>query len=162
MRTGGTLLLAVSLASPATSKRMIWRVEAKSALLSSPRFWRITFSPISYFWNQDQPGKCVMPEVIMALTYLYSVFSVISDFTCAILPMFLVFKLNMGRKTKLALIPIMAMACVLVYPPYYKRHELTSYRASAAVVVRFPFVKDFKNPDFLCKSQLQLQPQLQA
>ncbi|KAH7167098.1 hypothetical protein DER46DRAFT_625040 [Fusarium sp. MPI-SDFR-AT-0072] len=90
-------------------------------------------TPISYFWNQDQPGKCVKPEVIMALTYLYSVFSVISDFTCAILPMFLVFKLNMGRKTKLALIPIMAMACV----------------ASAAVVVRFPFVKDFKNSDFL-------------
>ncbi|KAF4340877.1 integral membrane protein PTH11 [Fusarium beomiforme] len=90
-------------------------------------------SPISYFWNQDQPGQCVKPEVIMALTYLYSVFSVICDFTCAILPMFLVFKLNMGKKTKLALIPIMAMACV----------------ASAAVVVRFPFVKDFKNPDFL-------------
>ncbi|KAF4446994.1 hypothetical protein F53441_9420 [Fusarium austroafricanum] len=90
-------------------------------------------SPISYFWNTDQPGKCVPPEVIMALTYLYSVFSVISDFTCAILPMFLVFQLNMGKKTKLALIPIMAMACV----------------ASAAVVVRFPFVKDFKNPDFL-------------
>ncbi|KAF5539229.1 integral membrane protein PTH11 [Fusarium phyllophilum] len=106
-------------------------------------------SPISYFWNQDQPGKCVKPEVIMVFTYLYSVFSVISDFTCAILPMFLVFKLNMGRKTKLALIPIMAMACVLVYPDYYKRRGLTLYRASAAVVVRFPFVKDFKNPDFL-------------
>ncbi|WZH41754.1 Integral membrane protein PTH11 [Fusarium acuminatum] len=90
-------------------------------------------SPISFFWNKDQPGTCVKPEVIMALTYLYSVFSVISDFTCAILPMFLVAKLNMGRKTKLALIPIMAMACV----------------ASSAVVVRFAFVKDFKNPDFL-------------
>ncbi|KAF4991516.1 hypothetical protein FGRMN_7760 [Fusarium graminum] len=90
-------------------------------------------APISFFWNKNQPGKCVKPEVIMALTYLYSVFSVISDFTCAILPMFLVAKLNMGRKTKLALIPIMAMACV----------------ASSAVVVRFAFVKDFKNPDFL-------------
>ncbi|KAM0343927.1 hypothetical protein ACHAPU_007981 [Fusarium lateritium] len=90
-------------------------------------------APISFFWNKDQPGKCVKPEVIMALTYLYSVFSVISDFTCAILPMFLVAKLNMGRRTKLALIPIMAMACV----------------ASSAVVVRFAFVKDFKNPDFL-------------
>ncbi|KAF4970760.1 hypothetical protein FSARC_2273 [Fusarium sarcochroum] len=68
-------------------------------------------SPISYFWNQDQPGQCVNVEVIIALTYLYSACSVISDFTCAILPMFLVYKLNMGRKTKLALVPIMAMAC---------------------------------------------------
>ncbi|KAJ4266240.1 hypothetical protein NW762_004221 [Fusarium torreyae] len=90
-------------------------------------------SPISFFWNQDQPGQCVNVEVIIALTYLYSACSVISDFTCAILPMFLVWKLNMGKKTKLALIPIMGMACV----------------ASSAVVVRFAFVKDFKNPDFL-------------
>ncbi|KAJ4206784.1 hypothetical protein NW767_003074 [Fusarium falciforme] len=68
--------------------------------------------PISFFWNKDQKGTCINVEVIIALTYLYSVFSVISDFTCAILPMFLVWKLNMGKKTKIALIPIMAMACV--------------------------------------------------
>ncbi|KAI1065377.1 hypothetical protein LB507_000786 [Fusarium sp. FIESC RH6] len=89
--------------------------------------------PISFFWNTNQKGSCVSPDVIIALTYLYSVFSVISDFTCAILPIFLVAKLNMGRKTKLAIIPLLAMACV----------------ASAAVVVRFAFIKDFKNPDFL-------------
>ncbi|KAJ4324374.1 hypothetical protein N0V84_003935 [Fusarium piperis] len=89
--------------------------------------------PISFFWNKDQKGTCVNVDVIIALTYLYSVCSVISDFTCAILPMFLVWKLNMGKKTKIALIPIMAMACV----------------ASSAVVVRFAFVKDFKSPDFL-------------
>ncbi|RSL61736.1 hypothetical protein CEP54_006105 [Fusarium duplospermum] len=89
--------------------------------------------PISFFWNRDQKGQCVNVDVIIALTYLYSVCSVISDFTCAILPMFLVWKLNMGKKTKIALIPVMAMACV----------------ASSAVVVRFAFVKDFKSPDFL-------------
>lgn len=85
-------------------------------------------NPISFFWNRDQPGKCVDVEVIIALTYLYSVFSVISDFTCAILPIFLVWKLNMGRKTKLALIPVMAMACVLVLPPQYNVRQLTRYR----------------------------------
>lgn len=93
-------------------------------------------NPINYFWlrfDDGASGTCVDAKVIMALTYLYSVFSVISDFTCAILPMFLIWKLNMGRKTKLALIPIMTMACI----------------ASAAVVVRFPFVKNFDNPDFL-------------
>lgn len=68
--------------------------------------------PISYFWDQDQSGECINVEVIIALTYLYSVFSVISDFTCAILPMFLVWQLNMDKRSKIALIPIMAMACV--------------------------------------------------
>ncbi|KAK6215534.1 hypothetical protein QIS74_08553 [Colletotrichum tabaci] len=90
--------------------------------------------PISYFWNKrTQDGHCVPMDVIIALTYLYSAFSVICDFTFAILPIVLIWNLKMDRKTKLALVPIMAMACI----------------ASAAVVVRMPFVKDFKNPDFL-------------
>ncbi|KAF4784681.1 hypothetical protein HER10_EVM0011124 [Colletotrichum scovillei] len=90
--------------------------------------------PISYFWNNTtQSGRCIPVDVIIALTYLYSAFSVICDFTFAILPMVLIWKLKMDHKTKLALVPIMAMACI----------------ASAAVVVRMPFVKDFKNPDFL-------------
>ncbi|KAM0237794.1 hypothetical protein ACHAP5_008917 [Fusarium lateritium] len=129
----GYLLLRIT-----NRKLDIWIIYGVMAITVSTGvvFFFVTLfqcSPISFFWNKDQPGTCVKPEVIMALTYLYSVFSVISDFTCAILPMFLVAKLNMGRKTKLALIPIMAMACV----------------ASSAVVVRFAFVKDFKNPDFL-------------
>ncbi|OHX00139.1 integral membrane protein [Colletotrichum incanum] len=90
--------------------------------------------PISYFWNKStQEGHCVPMDVIIALTFLYSAFSVICDFTFAILPIVLIWKLKMDRKTKFALVPVMAMACI----------------ASAAVVVRMPFVKDFKNPDFL-------------
>ncbi|KAM0229035.1 hypothetical protein ACHAPO_010315 [Fusarium lateritium] len=69
-------------------------------------------SPISYFWNQEQSGRCINIEIIIALTYLYSVFGVISDFTYAILPMFLVYSLNMGRKTKIAVMPVLAMACM--------------------------------------------------
>ncbi|KAH0438594.1 hypothetical protein CcaCcLH18_03301 [Colletotrichum camelliae] len=92
--------------------------------------------PISFFWEQytgATNGHCINMDVIIALTYLYSAFSVICDFTFAILPIVLIWKLKMDRKTKIALIPIMAMACI----------------ASAAVVVRMPFVKDFKNIDFL-------------
>ncbi|KAF6809058.1 integral membrane protein [Colletotrichum sojae] len=90
--------------------------------------------PIAFFWDKTiENGYCVPMDVIIALTYLYSAVSVICDFTFAILPMFLIWNLKMDRRTKIALIPIMAMACI----------------ASAAVVVRMPFVKDFKNPDFL-------------
>nr|XP_036578635.1 uncharacterized protein CTRU02_11555 [Colletotrichum truncatum]KAF6785930.1 integral membrane protein [Colletotrichum truncatum] len=89
--------------------------------------------PIPFFWDKSIKGHCVEMDVIIALTYLYSAFSVICDFTFAILPIILIWKLKMDRKTKVALVPIMAMACI----------------ASAAVVVRMPFVKDFKNKDFL-------------
>ncbi|KAM0518871.1 hypothetical protein ACHAPE_003861 [Trichoderma viride] len=89
--------------------------------------------PISFFWNKNQDGTCINIDVIIAFTYVYSAFSVICDFTFAILPIVLIMQLQMNNKTKLALIPVMLMACV----------------ASVAVVVRFPYVKDFKTLDFL-------------
>ncbi|KAK4062789.1 uncharacterized protein Triagg1_9659 [Trichoderma aggressivum f. europaeum] len=90
-------------------------------------------APVSYFWDKTQPGSCINIDVIITLTYIYSAFSVICDFTFALLPIVLIMQLQMNSRTKIALVPIMLMACV----------------ASAAVVVRFPYVKDFKNIDFL-------------
>ena len=70
-------------------------------------------NPISYFWNTSaQSGTCVNIEIVVALGYLYSVFSIISDFTFAILPGFLVMTLQLKRRTKIALIPLLAMGCM--------------------------------------------------
>lgn len=70
--------------------------------------------PISFFWNESSPrgGTCVNIEIIIALGYLYSTFSIISDFTFAILPAFLVLTLQLKRRTKIALIPLLAMGCM--------------------------------------------------
>jgi hypothetical protein len=68
--------------------------------------------PVSYFWNKSQDGSCINIEIIIALTYMYSAFSVICDFTFAILPIVLIMQLQMNRRIKIALIPIMLMACV--------------------------------------------------
>ncbi|KAJ2894837.1 hypothetical protein MKZ38_007187 [Zalerion maritima] len=90
--------------------------------------------PISYFWDKNQDdGTCVKVEIIMALAYLYSATSVVSDFILAVLPIFLISKLQMERRAKLVLAPLLVMGCI----------------ASSAVVVRFPYIKDFDNPDFL-------------
>ncbi|KAJ4337031.1 hypothetical protein N0V95_008447 [Ascochyta clinopodiicola] len=90
-------------------------------------------APLSYFWDKSQKGWCIDVDVIIALTFLYSAVSVICDFTFAILPIFLVWNLNMSVKTRIMLIPILGMACV----------------ASVAVLCRMAYVMDFKNPDFL-------------
>ncbi|KAF2855630.1 hypothetical protein T440DRAFT_159167 [Plenodomus tracheiphilus IPT5] len=91
-------------------------------------------TPIRFFWDKSIPtGTCVNIDVIIGLTFFYSAVSVICDFTFAILPFFLIWGLNMSRKSRIMLIPILGMACV----------------ASVAVVVRMAFVMDFKNPDFL-------------
>ena len=68
--------------------------------------------PLYYFWNKDGPGMCVPPSIIAALTYLYSAFSVLCDFTFALLPLHMIMGLQMRQSIKLSLIPILGMACV--------------------------------------------------
>ncbi|KAK9776514.1 hypothetical protein SCAR479_06837 [Seiridium cardinale] len=97
-------------------------------------------TPVSYFWERvgaiygnPNVGSCVSAEVIIGLAALYSSFSVISDFTFAILPAFLLWDLKIDRRTKFTIIPILAMGCI----------------ASSAVVARFPYLPRFRQLDFL-------------
>ncbi|KAI0127605.1 hypothetical protein BJ170DRAFT_380675 [Xylariales sp. AK1849] len=89
--------------------------------------------PVSYFWEKHQDGSCVNIEVIIGLAYLYSSCAVLTDFTFALLPAWIIMGLQLKTRTKLALIPLMALGCV----------------ASAAVVVRFAYLTRFRDPDFL-------------
>lgn len=93
-------------------------------------------NPISYFWNKEtQSGTCISIDIIIALTYLYSAFNIICDFTFALLPIAIVQGLNMNRRMKIAIVPLLGMGCI----------------ASSAVVVRLAYVETFRDPDFLCK-----------
>ncbi|KAI8937961.1 hypothetical protein NX059_005643 [Plenodomus lindquistii] len=90
-------------------------------------------NPVSFMWNKRQQGTCIQNSVITVLGYIYSIFSIISDFTFAIIPGFLVWHLQLKRRAKIALIPLITMGCI----------------ASAAVIARLPFIKYFNSPDFL-------------
>ncbi|KAJ0418792.1 hypothetical protein BJY00DRAFT_324727 [Aspergillus carlsbadensis] len=94
--------------------------------------------PLEYFWTRTAldptiEGSCISIEIVIIMTYVYSAFAALCDFTVGILPIFIVRKLHMRRKTKMAVVGILGMACV----------------ASSAVIVRFPYVKTFRDPDFL-------------
>lgn len=100
-----------------TSKihRWVIYIAMMSTTLSGIIFFFVTLfqcNPISYFWNEEQPGKCIHINVIIGLVSLYSVFAVISDFIFALLPGIIVWKLQLRKKTKLMLIPLLAMGCV--------------------------------------------------
>lgn len=71
-------------------------------------------NPISYFWNKDQDGMCIDGNIVVILAIVYSVFAIISDLTFVLLPMFLVWNLNIKQKDKLALIPLLCMGCMYV------------------------------------------------
>ncbi|KAJ5322119.1 hypothetical protein MYU51_002933 [Penicillium brevicompactum] len=92
--------------------------------------------PLAYFWTRaadPDGGWCISIDIIISMTYVYSAFAALCDFTVGILPIFLVHKLHMKRQTKIAVMGILGMACI----------------ASSAVIVRIPFVKTFADDDFL-------------
>lgn len=72
-------------------------------------------TPIWHYWDKAGEGHCVDMAIIVDLAYLYSVFSVITDFTFAILPGFVVWQLNLQRRARMTLILLIAMGCMCVY-----------------------------------------------
>lgn len=75
--------------------------------------------PLEYFWTKlaHDPtiiGKCMDMKIIVIMTYIYSAFAALCDFTVGILPIFLVRKLHMKRQTKIAVMGILGMACMYV------------------------------------------------
>lgn len=81
--------------------------------------------PVEFFWDKTiEGGSCIDINVIVTATYVYSAFSVVCDFTFALLPIVLIWKLNMNTRTKMALVPIMTMACVSVFPS--RRDDITT------------------------------------
>ena len=68
--------------------------------------------PISYFWTRSGNGKCIDLQVIIALTYTFSSFSMVTDYVFAILPIFMVWNLNMSKRSKWMLVPLFLMGTV--------------------------------------------------
>ena len=62
--------------------------------------------------NMNRRGTCVNGNVIVGLAFLYSAFSIIADFTFALLPAFIVWKLQLKTRTRLSLLPLLAVGCV--------------------------------------------------
>lgn len=74
--------------------------------------------PVSYFWDKHtQTGACLDINIIIDLSYAFSTFSIMTDFTFALLPAWIVWHLNMKPRTKVALIALMGMGCLYVLPP---------------------------------------------
>ncbi|KAJ5812009.1 hypothetical protein N7474_008310 [Penicillium riverlandense] len=108
-------------------------------------FWfmlTLQCQPVSYFWQRvrliNDPmtpihGSCMNLNRIIAMAYVYSGTAAACDFTLGLLPFWIVWKLQMNRGTKAALAGILGMGCV----------------ASAAVIIRIPYLKDYNDPDFL-------------
>ncbi|KAE8157118.1 hypothetical protein BDV40DRAFT_292958 [Aspergillus tamarii] len=85
-------------------------------------FWLVLLfdcNPVSYFWERLNPtnsGTCLSTDILLAIAYLYSALTIFCDFTLGIFPVFLVWNLQMNRRTKAALGGILSMGAMGKYP----------------------------------------------
>ncbi|KAL3954010.1 hypothetical protein ACCO45_011966 [Purpureocillium lilacinum] len=124
-----------------TARVHAWVVYAASLLsvLAATIFFFVTIfqcKPVSFYWTRlggNIDGTCLSMDVIMSIAYFYSICSIVTDFTFAVLPAFVIWNLQLKMRARLALIVLIAMGCV----------------ASSALVVRCAFLKHFRDADFL-------------
>ncbi|KAH6716976.1 hypothetical protein DL95DRAFT_394894 [Leptodontidium sp. 2 PMI_412] len=119
-------------------KAIIWTVMIVHTLYGAFFFFLFVLQcqPSAYFWTQytGGKGKCINPNITVAATYGYSAISCWTDWTMAILPVFLIWNLQMNIRTKISVAMILSMGAI----------------ASTATIVRIPYVKGLANQaDFL-------------
>ncbi|KAK9560589.1 hypothetical protein V6Z88_001333 [Aspergillus fumigatus] len=117
---------------------LLWTVIGVTIVVGLVFWFVLTLQckPVSYFWNRLSPGAkgtCLDVDTIIGIAYLYSVTATLCDFVLGLLPISLVWKLQMTRKTKIALAVILSLGCI----------------ASAAVIVRIPYLHYYKDDEFL-------------
>ncbi|EIT74154.1 hypothetical protein AO1008_02537 [Aspergillus oryzae 100-8] len=101
-------------------------------------FWLVLMlqcQPVREFWQRTGDGYCIDTEYIVDVAYLYSATACLCDFTLGLYPIYLIRDLQITGRSKWALAGILGLGCV----------------ASAAVVVRIPFLPNYMETDFLCK-----------
>src|SRR5262245_18388234 len=83
--------------------------------------------PPSKYWDQNQPGHCSSPDLIIGTSVTYGVVCMATDFTIGTIPIFIVLHLQTISRTKLAVTGVLAMATVFVPISNVYRHlKLTS------------------------------------
>lgn len=99
-----------------TQRLIIWTTIIITELYSASFFFLFVFqcSPSSYFWTQWTGGKgsCINPQVTVDSVYVYSAITCAGDWIFAILPFFLVWKLQMETRQKFLVALILAMGAM--------------------------------------------------
>ncbi|KAF4980321.1 hypothetical protein FZEAL_3638 [Fusarium zealandicum] len=83
--------------------------------------------PINANWDANAGGECSPPVVIVSLSYLVSAAAVATDWTCAVLPSFMLYHSQMKRATKISISIILGLGVL----------------ASVATIARFPYIKAY-------------------
>jgi hypothetical protein len=110
----GIFLLRIAVVR--THRIIIWFTVAVLELYGFSYFFIFVLQcrPSSYFWTQYTGGKgsCINPNTTVLATYVYSAVSCAADWTLGIIPIFLVWNLQMNARTKFAVAVILALGAM--------------------------------------------------
>jgi hypothetical protein len=99
---------------------IIWFTVAVVEIYSAFFFFLFVLQcrPSEYFWTRytGGTGTCINPDTTVIATYVYSAISCAADWTLGIIPVFLVWNLQMNPRTKLSVAMILALGAVSVHP----------------------------------------------
>jgi hypothetical protein len=97
-------------------KWIIWGVLLVHEVYSVFFFFIFVFQcvPATYFWTRftGGKGKCINPKISVDVFYVYSAISCAGDWILGILPIFIVWKLQMNKRTKISVACILAVGAM--------------------------------------------------
>lgn len=97
-------------------KVILWVTFVVTELYSAFFFFLFIFQciPSEFFWTRltGGSGRCLDTSIIIGATYGYSAVTCVGDFVFSMLPVLLVWSLQMGRKEKGAVVLILAMGAM--------------------------------------------------
>lgn len=69
--------------------------------------------PVNYFWDRlRMTGSCLPTDVLIDVGYTYSVITALLDFAIGLLPVFIIWRLQMTKLSKIGLSCILGIGCM--------------------------------------------------
>lgn len=122
-----------------------------TVLFGSTYFFMVMFQcrPVSVFWNENPrtPGKCWNDRVVLIMTYTAAAINCLADWAFGILPIFIVWSLNLPLKSKILAMLILGFAAIgstatIVRVFYCKQYSIILKHTRKA----YPQVRRVSNP----------------
>jgi hypothetical protein len=139
--------------------RIVTYIVTSLAVLIGSLFFFVSIfqcSPVDFFWTRvtgKTDGRCLDIQVLMYFIYLFGSVTAATDVAYGVMVAVLTWNLNVDRRTKMLIAPLLGLACVYVNGIAIVREAiLTISSASYAALVRMPYIENFRHVDFLCKS----------
>ena len=114
VRTSVALFL-LQIAVQRVHRRIIIMTIAAFWIVTIPLFFVVVFqcSPVDYFWKQPFPseprGTCMDGHVIFVVSVIHSAISASCDWVLGVLPIFMLWKVRLNKRTKFTLSMLLSM-----------------------------------------------------